>query len=117
MVNAIIEEFENRVLSIRNSFEAGMIHGDFNEQNIILQETECGKWTMKAVLDFGDSHLSCYLYEIAISMAYMMILGKDVTIGGYVLAGYSSIRRIPDEEFSLLKVITNVFEGVLIIFA
>ncbi|XP_017776479.1 PREDICTED: hydroxylysine kinase [Nicrophorus vespilloides] len=96
-----INEFEKRVSG--NSFPRGFIHGDFNEQNIVVVQ-ENRNWRISGILDFGDSHKSCYLYELAVAMTYMMIVGHDVTIGGHVLAGYQSIRNVSQEEISLLKV-------------
>lgn len=103
IVQCIIQEFEDRVLTVRSNLEAGMIHGDFNEQNIILNN-ETGAWEIAAVLDFGDSQFSCYLYELAITMTYMMILGKDLNAGGHVMAGYASVKQLKPWETNLLKV-------------
>lgn len=61
-------------------------------------------WRISAVLDFGDAHRSCYLFELAITMAYMMLLTSDVKTGGLVIAGYSTVRIIPEKEFKLLRV-------------
>ncbi|KAJ8963239.1 hypothetical protein NQ318_018705 [Aromia moschata] len=99
----VVEKFEDRVLSVSNDLERGLIHGDFNEQNIIVDK-EGDDWSIKAVIDFGDCHVACYLYEIAITMTYMILQAKDLGAGGHVLAGYSSVRKLPDKEFSLLKV-------------
>lgn len=99
----IIEEFEERVLSVRDELEKGMIHGDFNEQNVIVNRYR-GRWQVSALLDFGDSHYSCYLFELAITIAYMIILSKNVNVAGYVLSGYETEREIPEQEFALLKV-------------
>ncbi|KAJ8943391.1 hypothetical protein NQ314_009760 [Rhamnusium bicolor] len=103
LVLEVIHEFEERVLSISNTLERGMIHGDFNEQNIIVQK-EDDEWRIKAVIDFGDSHIACYLYELAIAMTYMIVEAKDIDAGGYVLAGYLSVRELPEREYRLLKV-------------
>lgn len=80
-----------------------MIHGDFNEQNILVEEVD-GKWMIKAILDFGDSHYSCYLYELAIAVTYMILLKKDIGVGGQVIAGYLSVNPISSMEVKLLKV-------------
>ncbi|XP_063919530.1 hydroxylysine kinase [Zophobas morio] len=103
IVEEVIEEFSKRVLPMGPNMKRGMIHGDFNEQNILVEEKD-GVWCIKGVLDFGDSHLACYIYELAVTMTYMMIQGKSLDVGGHVLAGYSSVREIPLEEFKLLKV-------------
>jgi len=63
-------------------------------------------WEIAAVLDFGDTHHSCYLFELAICLCYMMLLAADtdpLDAGGHVIAGYSTVRRLPDAELSLLK--------------
>ncbi|KAG5866464.1 hypothetical protein JTB14_022612 [Gonioctena quinquepunctata] len=103
LVKDVIQEFQNRVLSISDSLERGLIHGDFNEQNIIVAEKN-GEYELKAVIDFGDSHVACYLYELAITMCYMMLIEKDVWPGGYVLAGYSAVRKVQEKELSLLRI-------------
>lgn len=99
----IINEFEDRVLKNLDKLEKGMIHGDFNEQNILV-ERRGEEWRMISILDFGDTQYSCYVFELATLMTYIMILVRSVNAGGYVLRGYSRIRKISDEELNLLKV-------------
>lgn len=113
-VYEIIEQFQARVLSIRNDLEKGVIHGDFNEQNIIMENVE-GQWKIKGILDFGDSQYSCYLFELAITITYMVLLGKNLDIAGFVIAGYSTIRKPTKVEFSLLKVSQTLNTYILII--
>lgn len=103
IVEEVIKEFEHRVSSQSNKFRKGLIHGDANEQNILV-ENQNGEWKIKAIIDFGDSHIGCYLYELAIMITYMVLLKKDIDVGGYVLAGFSRIMNISEQEFSLLKV-------------
>lgn len=59
---------------------------------------------MTGILDFGDIQYSYYAFELAIAMTYMMLMTGDPRAGGIVLAGYSVNRRVPDEEYRLLKV-------------
>ncbi|CAH1163516.1 unnamed protein product [Phaedon cochleariae] len=99
----VIEEFERRVLPISNSLEKGLIHGDVNEQNIIVDKV-ADKYSIQAIIDFGDTHIGCYLYEVAITMAYMILTSENIESGGYVLAGYHSAKRVSENELSLLKV-------------
>lgn len=103
IINTIFEKFENRVLSISHNLERGMIHGDINEHNIIVQYNN-DKWELKGVIDFGDCQNSCYLYELAITITYMIIVSRDLNVAGYVLAGYNTVRKITDDEYSLLKI-------------
>lgn len=103
IVEDIIKQFKDRVLTVREKLEKGIIHGDFNEQNIVVEKLN-EEWTIKGILDFGDSQYSCYLFELAIAITYMIIVTKNLDAAGYVIAGYSKTRSIPDIEFSLLKV-------------
>lgn len=67
-------------------------------------------WDIAAVLDFGDTNHSCYLFELAISLCYIMLLAADsdpLDAGGHVIAGYSTVRRLPDVELSILKASYN----------
>lgn len=109
IVEEVVREFTEKVLRVSDDLEKGMIHGDFNEQNILLEKNEGGKWVIKAILDFGDSHYDCYLYEVAITMAYMMLHAKNLDAGGFVLAGYEARRVLTKQELDLLKV------GVLLV--
>ncbi len=62
---------------------------------------------MCGIIDFGDIHYNYYIFELAISCMYMMIECKNMDVldaPGHVLAGYCSIRDIPPDEFTLLKV-------------
>lgn len=83
----------------------GLLHGDFNEQNVLCKKNTIDEWEVSGILDFGESYHGCYLYELATAMAYLIIEGKNIEVGGYVLAGYCSIRKLTDIEFSLLKVL------------
>ncbi|XP_018562853.1 hydroxylysine kinase [Anoplophora glabripennis] len=103
IVLEVINEFESRVLPLLHLLEKGLIHGDVNEHNILVEKTD-GKWNVKTIIDFGDSHLGYCLFELAITMTYMIVHSKDVNAGGYILAGYSRVRKVPKTEFNLLKI-------------
>nr|CAI5851914.1 unnamed protein product [Callosobruchus analis] len=104
LVNKIVKDFERRVLSVASNFKSGIIHGDINEQNIIVEKVNHDEYLLRGIIDFGDVNYACYLFELAIAMTYMILEAKDVEIGGYVIAGYESVRSIPKEEFHLLKI-------------
>lgn len=130
LIEDIVEAFIQEVVPKKNRFQKGVIHGDFNEQNIlvrkvILSESEdfsapsqprpqnasgdqdehevCG------ILDFGDTAFSFYLYDVAILIMYAMLDSRVVDffdVGGYILAGYMSVegRTLNEAEFEALKV-------------
>ncbi|XP_066253630.1 hydroxylysine kinase [Euwallacea similis] len=103
LVKKTISEFKSRVSSIEDELTKGIIHGDINEQNLIIDANN-EKLFVKALIDFGDTHYCCYLYELALAMTYMIFLTNDIDSGGYVLGGYFSFRTITENEFQLLKI-------------
>ena len=89
------------------NFFTGMIHGDFNEHNILVNKVEeSNEYRISGILDFGDTCYSYYVFELAIAMAYMMLQTKNLATGGLVLAGYSTVRTIPEHEKKVLKLCT-----------
>lgn len=62
---------------------------------------------LSGILDFGDIQNNYYLFEVSIAICYMMLECTSMNFldaPGHVLAGYNSLRPIPDKEFELLKV-------------
>lgn len=106
LIDSILIEFEEKVLRQMGVLEKGYIHGDFNEQNIIVKQKENGGgWFVDAIIDFGDTQYACILFEIAIAVTYMIIEAKDIKMARFFLSGFSKIRPITDFEFDLLKVV------------
>jgi len=111
LVQEIVSAFKNRVESSYGLLEKGVIHGDLNEQNILVQESVPGskEFGIHGIIDFGDLQERYYIFELAISLAYLMLqcLGTNIDpIQGsaILLAGYSKHRTIPKLELELLRV-------------
>lgn len=60
------------------NLKKGIIHGDFNDGNIIMCSDQV---TIFGVIDFGDMVYSCVLFDLAIAMAYAMLRYKDQPVG------------------------------------
>ncbi|XP_036140012.1 hydroxylysine kinase isoform X2 [Monomorium pharaonis] len=103
LVHDVIVSFQREVLSIMDQLEQTIIHGDLNEQNIIV--TPDGK-DIAAVIDFGDCHKTCRVFELAIVLCYMILQTADVGMGKYVVEGYEEVKKLTDTEKKILK-ITN----------
>lgn len=104
MVEDVISKFNQKVLAHMDEFPQQMIHGDFNEQNIIVTKSSCGDYKVAGVIDFGDSQHSCLLFELAIALTYMMLITGEIESGGFFLAGYKMNRLVPENEMNVLKV-------------
>ena len=87
----------------------GIIHGDFNEQNILVQpmkDSEPPSYDLYGMIDFGDMTENYYVLEVAMAITYMMFESKIVDpmlAGGHVLAGYVTVMPLNEAEFNVLK--------------
>ncbi|CAM9624005.1 unnamed protein product, partial [Discosporangium mesarthrocarpum] len=68
-VESVIKAYRERVVPMSANFRHGVIHGDFNDGNIIL--TADGQ-DVKGVIDFSDAAHSWLVNEPAIAMCYAM---------------------------------------------
>ena len=94
-------------------FSIGVIHGDYNEQNILVTSKESLNsasegpvYEVNGLLDFGDMMESYYVYEAGMTIMYLSVDSKMVDpllVGGYVLAGYLSQMALNEVEWSVLK--------------
>ena len=108
-------------------FIPGVIHGDINDQNLLVKPgthlgvsqlsacesvlgvndfTATDIYSVVGVLDFGDSVYKYQVFDIAITIMYM-ILQKDnldlIDVGGITLAGYLSKFQLPLFDLTVLK--------------
>ena len=94
MVSESLLEFETHVLSRLEQLEYGFINGDFNEQNIIVENNQnssedkpnAEEYRIKGVIDFGDVH-------------YASKVGP-----AYGLSGYLRVRPLTELELNVLFV-------------
>lgn len=93
MIERILNRFENNVLSLKSTFKQGLIHGDYNENNIIVKKINEKEYKIHGVIDFGDVNYSFIIFDLAIAITYMLIHSGNITTGKYVLSGYKSVRK------------------------
>ncbi len=90
LAKEVVAAFEREVLPVVASgrLEEGVVHGDVNEQNILV-DVKSGD--VSGVIDFGDVSYGPALYDISINIMYMMLHCRPnvepVSVGGHVLAG------------------------------
>lgn len=102
----ILKQFNEKVLSCYDKFAKGVIHNDCNDHNIILNKKspDSDEYRVTGLIDFGDTCYSLYVFELAITIAYMILQSCELETAGYVIAGYQQVRNIPDKEREVLKV-------------
>ncbi|XP_015112719.1 hydroxylysine kinase [Diachasma alloeum] len=100
LVEKIISRFEEDVLENMEHFEMGMIHGDINEQNLLV---DFDHQKIAGVIDFGDTQYSCLIFELIIALCYMIIQVKDIGRGRHVVEGFLRVKKISELERKILK--------------
>ncbi|XP_067829440.1 hydroxylysine kinase-like [Heptranchias perlo] len=114
IVEQVIQQFKENILPNLGKFRKGVIHGDCNDFNILLEPMEpsaevtvdkCDlirpqpEFRISGILDFGDMSFGCFVYELAIAIAYLMIESRDpIGLGGHVIAGFESVIPLTEEE-------------------
>lgn len=77
----------------------GIIHGDLNDQNIIVTPVGNGNHEVSGILDFSLLTNGCYVFEVAIEIMYLMLENRSpLDVGGVVLAGWESIMVLNEDE-------------------
>uniref|UniRef100_A0A182J1S5 Hydroxylysine kinase n=2 Tax=Anopheles atroparvus TaxID=41427 RepID=A0A182J1S5_ANOAO len=106
IIEQVLNAFQRRIVPNLYELEQGIIYGDFNEHNIIVNKkaSNSKEYEITGIIDFGDVCYSRYVFELAIAMTYMILESNDLDTGGLVMAGYSMIRLIPQHEKDLLRV-------------
>ena len=109
MCREIFDMFIEQVLEKHmDELETGIIHGDFNEQNILVRplKSDPEQYEVFSVIDFGDSQKNPLVFELGITIMYMMTQCKVIDpneAGGHVMAGYETVRPLPEIEKKILR--------------
>ncbi|XP_065355367.1 hydroxylysine kinase [Calliphora vicina] len=104
IIEEVINAFETTILSQLDTFEMQIIHGDFNEQNLVVEPAGEGEnYKVKGIIDFGDTNKSPILFEVGIALTYMLLQAKNLESGGIFLAGFESMYPLTAETKQYLK--------------
>ena len=75
ITNNVISAFERNVVPKLSSglLRCGLVHGDGNGMNLLVQSVD-GILKLSGIIDFGHIRKTFYVFEVAVYIAYMMIL-------------------------------------------
>mmetsp|Transcript_9183 Transcript_9183/g.13346 ORF Transcript_9183/g.13346 Transcript_9183/m.13346 type:complete len:650 (+) Transcript_9183:48-1997(+) len=95
LVESIIAAFKEDILPKADEFRTGLLQGDFNDANIIMD----GQGHVNGVIDFGDSVYSWRVLDITVAMAYAMLSSYGKT--KHSLAASAAMLRGFHKEYPL----------------
>uniref|UniRef100_A0A3Q3WQT3 Hydroxylysine kinase n=1 Tax=Mola mola TaxID=94237 RepID=A0A3Q3WQT3_MOLML len=106
VAESVIHQYKTTVIPKRSRFRKCINHGDFNDLNVLVQPNENDGYKISGILDFGDMSSGYYIYELAITITYMMSEHPNpIEAGGPVLAGWESVLALNEAEKDCLYVL------------
>ncbi|XP_048337862.1 hydroxylysine kinase isoform X1 [Sphaerodactylus townsendi] len=121
VVKWVIEQFRAKIVPKLSSFRPCINHGDLNDHNILLDANSASpeRPRVSGILDFSDMSYGYYVFEVAITIMYMMIESEDpLGVGGHVLAGFESVVPLtPEERGALFLLVSGRFAQSLVMAA
>ena len=98
------------------TFISGVVHGDANEQNLVMREVpgqddvpkDRRVHDVSAILDWADVTKSYFVLDVAVTITYLSIEcedGKQLDVGGHILSGYTKHRALKRVEFESLPLL------------
>lgn len=115
IVEQVIQLFRDEVETKLSCFRECINHGDLNDHNILVEPNKFAAgdaaYQVSGILDFDDMSYGYYVFEVAITIMYMMIESKNpIQVGGHVLAGFESIIPLtPVERGALYLLVCSRF--------
>ncbi|KAI1285316.1 Hydroxylysine kinase [Halotydeus destructor] len=101
LVNEVFDDFLDNVMAKLDTYPSSLIHGDFNEQNILVKENSAGDYDVCGVLDFNDVHKAPQIFDLAMFCAYCMFESKvldPILAPKYAVQGYERVRSLNEQE-------------------
>nr|XP_057929365.1 hydroxylysine kinase [Doryrhamphus excisus]XP_057929366.1 hydroxylysine kinase [Doryrhamphus excisus] len=99
VVKTVLHQYKTFVAPKYAGFRKCLIHGDFNDLNVLVEANDGDGHRISGIIDFVDMHMSYYVHELAITLTYMMLEhAKPVEVGGPILAGWESVFPLNEEE-------------------
>ena len=91
----LFEVYEEKILPKLPGLRKAVIHGDANEQNILVASDNPKK--VSGLIDFGEMQWASQVNDLAITLAYSLLGEDDIAMASEkIIEGY-------DNEFKLLK--------------
>ena len=96
-VSGAMDDYESRVLPIKQQLPSQVIHGDANPGNVLTSPEGI------AFIDFSDGVKAPRIFDLAIAAAYLRPEGDDPSaLIAPFIAGYQSIAQLEEIEQNLL---------------
>jgi Ser/Thr protein kinase RdoA (MazF antagonist) len=105
--------YENKILPKLPNLRKAVIHGDANEQNLLVAADR--PTTISGLIDFGEMQLASQVNDLAIALAYTLLGEDDIAMASEkIIEGYDREFKLEDAEREILyylvamRLVTNI---------
>jgi ethanolamine-phosphate phospho-lyase len=96
-IERVYQVYEAEILPSLPQLRKGIIHGDANEQNFLVDHSRPN--VVAGLIDFGEMQLSSQINELAIALAYCLFGEEDIEMASSkMIEGYEQVFAITVEE-------------------
>lgn len=110
MIEACFAEYEAAVLPKLALCPRGVLHGDVNDENVLISGDE-----VVGVLDVGDCHRGALVEDLAVALA--SACRHEGGAADSLVDGYEDVRPLTLDERSVLKSLTRVRLATILVVA
>jgi len=112
-IERLYKVYEKNILPKLPNLRKAVIHGDANEQNILVASDNPTK--ISGLIDFGEMQLASQVNDLAITLAYCLLGEDDIAMASTnIIAGYEDEFNLEAEEREILfylvamRLVTNI---------
>ena len=100
LISKFAARHRDQVVPILPELRRGIIHGDANDYNVLIDES---RQAVTGIVDFGDMAHSHIVNDVAIAMAYVTLSSPDpLAAAAAVAAGYHETHPLTELELAAL---------------
>ena len=101
LMERYFKRYEKNILPKIKQLRKAVIHGDLNEQNILVQKNNPEE--IAGIIDFGDLQYATHINDLAIALAYTLLNVQDIEESAReIIIGYHKELAIQDGELEVL---------------
>lgn len=112
-IERLYKVYEQDILPKLPNLRKAVIHGDANEQNILVASDSPTK--ISGLIDFGEMQLASQVNDLAITLAYCLLGEDDIAMAStQMIKGYEAEYNLQSEEREILfylvamRLVTNI---------
>lgn len=98
-----LAQFESKTAPVLSRLRQSVIHGDINDYNVLVFNTDPQTECVSGFIDFGDLVETSTICELAIALSYAMMGNSDpLAAASLIIEEYNALFPLEEEEIDVL---------------